>query len=42
MKKQESTTALATGNLSQNYNTKKESIVDQFVNWFRDFLENAE
>jgi hypothetical protein len=25
-----------------NYTTKKESIVNQFVNWFRNFLENAE
>mgnify|MGYP001068244501 CR=1 FL=1 len=34
MRKQESTTA--------NYTTKKQSIVDQFVDWFRNFIENAE
>ncbi|MHB0754585.1 hypothetical protein [Polaribacter sp. M15] len=42
MRKQESSTVITSTNRHQNYGTKKESIINQFVTWFRDFLENAE
>jgi hypothetical protein len=38
MLKQKSTVSYPT----TNYNTKKESIFDQFIDWFRNFLDNAE
>lgn len=42
MKKLNTTTAFSTNNLSTNYSTKKESLLDQFIEWFRNFLDNAE
>ena len=41
MKKHESTT-LTSKNATSNYASKKTSIIDNFVVWFRDFLNNAE
>ena len=36
------TSAIASSNRNSNYTVKKESLLDQFVIWFRNFLENAE
>jgi len=41
MRKQESTASVSR-NSTSNYSSKKASIVDHFVIWFRDFLDNAE
>ncbi|MGJ8761917.1 MULTISPECIES: hypothetical protein [unclassified Polaribacter] len=41
MRKYESTT-ITSKNSTSNYASKKTSIVDNFVVWFRDFLDNAE
>lgn len=40
MKKQESTATFSSSNLASNYNSKKESLYDQFIVWFRNFLDN--
>ncbi|WP_397445567.1 hypothetical protein [Polaribacter sp. R77954] len=42
MKNQDSSTVLTATNRHQNYSNKKESMINQFVTWFREFLENAE
>ncbi|MCI2229171.1 phosphoribosylaminoimidazolecarboxamide formyltransferase [Polaribacter sp. MSW13] len=42
MRNQESTATFSSSNLESNRSTKKESILDQFIVWFRDFLDNAE
>ena len=42
MRKQETVTALSSRNSNSNYATKKNTILNQFVVWFRDFLDNAE
>lgn len=36
------TSTIASGNSNSNYAVKKQSLLDQFRIWFRDFLENAE
>ncbi|MDP5104585.1 MAG: hypothetical protein NWQ31_00260 [Polaribacter sp.] len=40
MSKQESTANFSNSNLASNYNSKKESLTDQFIIWFRKFLDN--
>lgn len=40
MSKQESTTTFSNSNLTSNYEAKKESLYDQFIVWFRNFLDN--
>ena len=42
MRKQETISALSSRNSNSNYTTKKNTILNQFVDWFRDFLDNAE
>ena len=42
MRKEEYTSNATNGSNSSIFNPQKESFVDQFVNWFRDFLESAE
>ncbi len=42
MRKQEYSSSVASSNSNSNYTVKKESLVDQFIDWFRNFLENAE
>jgi hypothetical protein len=40
--REEFTSSFATGNSKSNYSVKKEPIIDQFITWFRNFLDNAE
>jgi hypothetical protein len=40
--REEYTSYIATGNTKSKYSVKKETLVDQFVTWFRNFLDNAE
>ena len=42
MRQKEYTTTVATRNKSPNLYRSKPSVLDQFINWFRDFIENAE
>jgi len=42
MRKQESTSNFSSRNLESNYTLKNESILDQFIIWFRNFLDSAE
>lgn len=42
MRKEHYTLSVASGNLSQHFNAEKKSFLDQFINWFREFLDNAE
>ena len=42
MRKEHTTSSVASGNLSQQFNSEKQSILNQFTNWFRNFVENAE
>ena len=42
MRREEYTSSIATGNLNSSYPEKNSSFVDQFIGWFRNFLENAE
>ena len=42
MRKQDTISALSSRNSNSNYTTKKNTILNQFVDWFRDFLDNAE
>ena len=40
--RQEFTSHTVPGNTKSNYSKKKETIIYQFVTWFRNFLDNAE
>jgi hypothetical protein len=40
MKKQQYLTGLSTKSSESNYDTKRESLLDQFILWFRRFLDN--
>jgi hypothetical protein len=42
MRKQETVSALSSRNSNSNSTTKKNTILNQFAVWFRDFLDNAE
>jgi hypothetical protein len=42
MRKQESVSAFSTRNPESNLFIKKESLLDQFIVWFRNFLDNGE
>ena len=42
MRKQQAVSAISSVNLKSNYQTKKQSLLNQFVVWFRNFLDNAE
>ncbi|WP_302849579.1 hypothetical protein [Polaribacter sp. L3A8] len=42
MRKHESTTTFSSKNSMSNHNSKNDSILDHFIVWFRDFLDNAE
>ena len=42
MREQEYTTPVAFRNKNPNLYRRKPSYLDQFTNWFRDFIENAE
>ena len=42
MRKEEFSSNTTNSSNSTLLNTKKETFVDQFVNWFRNFLESAE
>ena len=42
MRKKEYTTSIATRNKNPNLYRSKPSFLDQFILWFRDFIENAE
>ncbi|WP_284041576.1 MULTISPECIES: hypothetical protein [unclassified Polaribacter] len=42
MRNHKSTATFSSRNSSINHNTKNESILDHFIVWFRDFLDNAE
>ena len=42
MRKEHTTSSVASSNLSQHFNAEKQSFLDQFINWFRNFVENAE
>ncbi|WP_262503146.1 hypothetical protein [Polaribacter aquimarinus] len=42
MNKEHTTSLVASSNFSQRYSIKNQLFLHQFVNWFRDFIENAE
>ncbi|MFK8059367.1 MAG: hypothetical protein AB8B78_04675 [Polaribacter sp.] len=42
MRKEQITSSVASGNLPNNYIVNQTSFLDQFKNWFRNFIENAE
>ncbi len=42
MRKQESVSAFSSRNPESNLFIKKESFLDQFIIWFRNFLDNDE
>ena len=42
MRKEDFTSSVATSNNPTHLHAQRENLVDQFVNWFRNFLENAE
>lgn len=42
MNKEHPTPSIASGNLTQKYSSNNQSFLNEFVNWFRDFTENAE
>ncbi|WP_257787020.1 hypothetical protein [Polaribacter reichenbachii] len=42
MKNQNTTAAFSSQNSSTNYTSEKQSLIYQFRDWLRDFLDNAE
>ncbi len=42
MRKEDYTSSVTSSNNNITLNNQKETFVDQFVNWFRNFLESAE
>ncbi|WP_302849190.1 hypothetical protein [Polaribacter sp. SA4-10] len=42
MREETETSSIASSNKNSNYAVKKESFRGKFINWFRNFLENAE
>ena len=42
MRAERDTSSIASSKKNLNYTVKKESIKGKFINWFRNFLENAE
>jgi hypothetical protein len=42
MRKEQLTSYVATSNITHKYIAKNQSFLNQFVNWFRNFVENAE
>ncbi|WP_262503040.1 hypothetical protein [Polaribacter glomeratus] len=40
MRKQESISTFSSASSESNYYAKKESLLDQFIIWFRKFLDN--
>lgn len=42
MRKEDFTSSVASSNNSTHLHAQPETFIDQFVNWFRNFLENAE
>jgi len=42
MNKNNLNTSFSRSNTPQNNSPRKESILDNFIDWFRDFLDNAE
>ncbi len=42
MRKEQLTSSVASSNSSHSSTAKKQSFLDQFIHWFRDFIENAE
>ncbi|WP_405606621.1 hypothetical protein [Polaribacter sp. Asnod1-A03] len=42
MRKQDANAAFSGSDLTQNHTNGKESLLNNFIDWFRDFLDNAE
>jgi hypothetical protein len=42
MRSKEAVSAFSSRNSKSNYTAKKEPILNQFIVWFRDFLDNTE
>ena len=42
MNKEHTSATVASSNFNRKYSNKNKSFLNQFVNWFRDFIENAE
>jgi len=42
MKKQDSNAVFSGSNLTKNHSSEKGNLVNNFIDWFRDFLDNAE
>ncbi|WP_262913970.1 hypothetical protein [Polaribacter sargassicola] len=42
MKNQDSNAVFSGSNLARNHSSEKASLLNNFIDWFRDFLDNAE